>query len=241
MYKPVGNAFMKTVRTLGRLLLPASLVLLAACQSMPAKKTTAETSAPVPPAETTVQAQRQGAPIAVFLADTATQSGWTPVAIQSGTLYVNPQPIITREDLSGIQAGSNKQGEGLLALELNESGKSKIVDITTKNPNKRLALVVGRTMMAAPGYTSPVTTGHLIFAVGTEQNATAAARAVAGVEDNGAATSPVNPGGPQSGSPATGATPSGGGTTNTGTSGQGTSGTGASGTSTFGTGSGIRQ
>lgn len=240
---------MKTVRTLGRLLLPASLVLLAACQSMPAKKSTAEApattpsgeTAAVPPAGTTQQAQRQGAPIAVFLADTTMQSGWTPVAIQSGTLYVNPQPVITRDDLSGIQAGSNKQGEGLLALQLNDSGKAKVADITTKNPNKRLALVVGRTMMAAPGYTTPVTTGHLIFAVGTEENATAAARAVAGVDDNGASTSPVNSGVPATGVPATGATSSGSGTTDTGTSGQGTSGTGTSGTSNFGTGSGTRQ
>lgn len=245
---------MKTVRTLGRLLLPASLVLLAACQSMPGQKSTADApattpsgkTAAVPPAGTPQQAQRQGAPIAVFLADTAMQSGWTPVTIQSGTLYVNPQPVITRDDLSGIQAGSNKQGEGLLALQLNDSGKAKVADVTTKNPNKRLALVVGRTMMAAPGYTTPVTTGHLIFAVGTEQNATAAARAVAGVDDNGASTSPVNAGTPQSGSPATGvpatgATSSGSGTTGTGTSGQGTSGTGTSGTSNFGTGSGMRQ
>jgi preprotein translocase subunit SecD len=208
---------MNTVRTLGRLLLPASLVILAACQSVPPKQTTAEATTPSTPAQAAPTevpaqpAQRQGAPIAVFLADTVMQSGRTPVAIQSGALYVNPQPVITRDDLSGIQAGSNKQGEGLLALQLNDAGKARITDVTTKNPNKRLALVVGRTMMAAPSYSSPVTTGHLIFAVGTEQNATAAARAVAGVDDNGAGASP-----------ATSVTPSPG----MGTSGSGTSGTG---------------
>jgi preprotein translocase subunit SecD len=219
---------MKSVRTLGRLLLPASLVLLAACQSLPAKKTTAAattsaaSAAPAAPAETsqpetTAQPQRQGAPIAVFLADTTMHSGWTPVAIHSGTLYVNPQPVITRDDLSGIQAGSNKQGEGLLALQLNDAGKAKIADVTTKNPNKRLALVVGRTMMAAPSFTTPVTTGHLIFAVGTEQNATAAARAVAGVDENGATSPTTSP------AQSSGGSTSGSGTS---TSGQGSSGTG---------------
>ena len=129
---------MNTVRTLGRLLLPASLVILAACQSVPPKQTTAEATTPSVPAQTAPAevpaqpAQRQGAPIAVFLADTVMQSGWTPVAIQSGTLYVNPQPVITRDDLSGIQAGSNKQGEGLLALQLNDAGKARITDVTTK-------------------------------------------------------------------------------------------------------------
>ncbi len=192
---------MKTVRTLSRILVPASLVLLAACQTPPGKKAASTSAAPdatastvtgspsTPQPDSTIQAQRQGAPVAVFLADTTLQTGWTPVNIQSGTLYVNPQPIITREDLSGVQAGSNKQGEGLLALQLNEAGQSKIVDATTKNPNKRLALVVGRTMLAAPNYTTPVTTGHLIFAVGTEQNATAAARAIAGAPPEGEAGS----------------------------------------------------
>lgn len=180
---------MKTVRALGRIVVPFSLVFLAACQTVPGTKT-AESPA-TSPAETAgtsqesmQSAQQQGAPVAVFMADTVMQTGWTPVNLESGALYVNPQPIITRTDLSGIKAGTNKQGDGLLALELNEAGKQKVADATTKNPNKRLALVVGRTMMAAPGYTSAVTTGHLVFAVGTEQNAMAAARAIAGAPED---------------------------------------------------------
>lgn len=192
----VGGAFMKTIRTLGRILAPASLVLLAACQTVPGNKADSQVSssaATAPKPETKLEAQRQGAPVAVFLADTAMQSGWTPVNLQSGMLYVNPQPVITRADLSGIQAGSNKQGEGLLALELNEAGKKKIAETTAKNPNKRLALVVGRTMMAAPGYSVPVTTGQLVFAVGTEENATAAARAIAGVQEGDSSGTGVAP------------------------------------------------
>ncbi|WP_233214393.1 SecDF P1 head subdomain-containing protein [Pollutimonas nitritireducens] len=184
---------MKTVRTFGRFIAPASLIFLAACQSVPTDKTatTAGQSPAVtaPQPESVQQAQQQGAPVAVFLADTTMQSGWTPVNLQSGALYVNPQPVITRADLTGIQAGTNKQGEGLLALELNEAGKKKVADITRQNPNKRLALVVGRTMMAAPGYSTPVTSGQLVFVVGTEENATAAARAIAGQPDNAAGSS----------------------------------------------------
>jgi len=208
---------MKTVRTLGRIVAPFSLVILAACQTAPTQKaaqspasdaTTTQQQATAQP-ESAQPAQAQGARVAVFLADTAVQSGWTPVDINSGMLYVNPQPIITRADLSGIQAGSNQSGEGLLALQLNDAGKTKVVDATTKNPNKRLALVVGSTMLAAPAYTTPVNSDHLVFAVGTEQNATAAARAIAGVPqdgsaDEGAATPPA--GAAPSGTGATGAT-----------------------------------
>ncbi|MGB6103686.1 MAG: hypothetical protein WBF88_07530 [Pusillimonas sp.] len=194
---------MKIAGTLGRILLPLSLVMLAACQNMPGKTTSQAPSAPEP--ETSIQAQEQGAPVAVFLADTTLQSGWTPVNIQSGTLYVNPQPIVTRADLSGIQAGANKDGEGLLALELNEAGKDKVTQATTQNPNKRLALVVGRTMLAAPGYTTPVTTGQLVFAVGTEENATAAARAIAGAPaEGGAGTAPAAPAPAATGNPGAG-------------------------------------
>lgn len=183
---------MKIAGTLGRVLVPLSLLMLAACQTTPNKTTTDTASTPAatpsttPQPETSIQAQEQGAPVAVFLADTVQQTGWTPVNIQSGMLYVNPQPVITRADLSGIQAGANKEGQGLLALELNDAGKNKITQATTQNPNKRLALVVGRTMLAAPSYTTPVNSGQLVFAVGTEENATAAARAIAGAPQPGA-------------------------------------------------------
>ncbi len=182
---------MKIVRMLGRIIVPGSLVLLAACQSLPAKKDTAVApsappvatpeavpgqSAPLP----TTPSTSQGAPVAVFLADTQMQTGWTAVKISEGILYVNPQPVITRTDLAGVRAGADKQGTGLLALELNSAGKQKITDITNQNPDKRLALVVGRTMMAAPGYSKPITASQLVFVVGTEQNAMAAAQAIAG-------------------------------------------------------------
>lgn len=201
---------MHTVRHLSKFVAPLSLVLLAACQSTQgpgtaatepaAQAATAPQTARPDPATSMPQspapAQEQGAPVAVYIADTTEQTGWTPVNLQSGTLYVNPQAVITRADLSGVQAGSNKQGDGLLALELNEQGKNKVADATTQNPNKRLALVVGRTLLAVPGYSTPVTSGQLIFAVGTEENATTAARAIAGASAQetgpaGTGTAPV--------------------------------------------------
>src|SRR5690606_11534676 len=184
----------------------ASLVFLAACQTTPGTQTTKAT--PEAPADTSMQqASSQGAPVAVFLADTVSQQGWTPVQIQSGTLYVNPQPVITRDDLVGVQAGTSQEGTGLLALGLNNVGQKKVTDITTQNPNKRLALVVGRTMLAVPSFTTLVTTEQLVFAVGTEDNATAAARAIAGVDEDGnpvaspANTEPGAPAGSPTGSP----------------------------------------
>lgn len=193
---------MKTVQKLGRLVLPLSLLALAACQTMPGDTTSTEsstapsTTAPQPGStagqeQEALQAARQGAPVAVFLADTEEQAGWRGVQIQSGMLYINPQPVITREDLVDVRAGTSREGDGLLALGLSEQGRKKVENITESNPNKRLALVIGSTMLAAPGYTTQVSTDQLVFGVGSEANATAAARAIAGAQETEEGTAPA--------------------------------------------------
>lgn len=189
---------MKSAQMLGRTLLPIALTgLLAACQTLQPSTSASDgssqapesTSASTAPAvqDSTAQAQqpaaRQPAPVAVLLADTVVQEGWRPVPVQSGTLYVNPEPIIIRDDLTGVQAGRGRSGEGVLALSLNADARLRLQQATTQFPNKRLALIVGRTMLAAPSYTTPVDTDQLVFPVGTEQNAAAAARAIAGRDD----------------------------------------------------------
>lgn len=199
---------MKSLRAVSRILVPASLVLLAACQTTPRETptTTAPTAQTAPqPSDGAVQAEREGAPVAVFLADTNSQVGWTPVQIQAGTLYVNPQPVLTREDLVGVKAGTSQDGNGLVALALSDIGKRKVADITRTNPNKRLALVVGHTMLAAPSYSTEVTAPELVFAVGSEQNAVAAVRAIAGTQDNAgsSASTPAGAAAP-AGSPSSG-------------------------------------
>ena len=187
---------MNVTRVLTRSALALSVLALAACQTAPeqevaATQPSASTAPGTPPSTPSQppleQAAEQGAAVAVFLADMTDQQGWRPVQVGTDTtLYLNPQPVVTREDLTGVQAGSNREGVGLLALMLSDDAKNRIQDLTTRNPNKRLALVVGTTLMAAPSYNTPVETGQLIFPVGTEENATAAARAIAGVDSTGA-------------------------------------------------------
>ncbi|MBP6018742.1 MAG: hypothetical protein KA735_04570 [Burkholderiaceae bacterium] len=176
-------------RTIRHILAPFSLAFLAGCQSVApvqqaaTKPAIASAAGPVQAdAANAVQANRQGAPVAVFLASRQIQPGWTPVPAPSGTLYVNPKPFLNRTDLRDVKAGGTDQGQGWLVLGLNPSGQQKLIDATTTHPNKNLALVIGRTMMPLLSYAAPITDGQLIFYVSNQENAVAAARAIAGVQ-----------------------------------------------------------
>jgi preprotein translocase subunit SecD len=175
-------------------LAPVGLVALAACQTVQEKpsdkagtSSAATQTTPSTPATGAQQpqaqagAEQQAAPVQIFLADTQEQAGWARVDVQpNGVLFVNPRAVVVREDLVGVQAGTNDSKEGLLALDLTPEAAQRLLQVTTQFPKKRLALVVGDTMLAAPAYGSPVKDGRLIFMVGTEANALAAARAIAG-------------------------------------------------------------
>lgn len=187
---------MNLTRIFTRSSLALAVLTLAACQTAPVQQDTATQptdpaiAAPAAPApvtaapEITQQGAEQGAPVAVFLADMVQQDGWREVPVGTDSkLYLDPQPVVTRNDLTGVQAGSNQEGHGLLALMISDDARSRLEELTTRYPNKRLALVVGRTLMAAPAYADSVNSSQLIFPVGTEANATAAARAIAGVNE----------------------------------------------------------
>lgn len=126
---------------------------------------------------------RSAEDIRVFLADTRPRAGWTPVHLKpTGVLYVRTDAIIDRRDLIGIQSATDQLGGGILVLILSDAGFRKMHEATAANPGLRLALVVGQTMLAAPGYVAPISESQLAFGVGSARNAELAARAVAGVQ-----------------------------------------------------------
>jgi hypothetical protein len=118
--------------------------------------------------------------IAIFVADTNPQEGWMTVPVKDGTLYLHNEPALRLNDLIGIQAGNNDQGEGVLAVDITNTARIALASITTAYANLRLALIVGRTLVAAPTYVSPVDSSRLIFPVGTPQDAEQIVRVVAG-------------------------------------------------------------
>ena len=171
----------------------AALVALAGCQTPSGSRGgtgagAAAVSAPAASPQPTgpqhaITDNRQALDLRVFLADTRSRPGWTPVPLKpSGMLYVRPDAVIGRGDLIGIQAATDQKGDGVLVLILGDEGLRKLREATAANPGLRLALVVGHTMLAAPGYAAPISQQQLTFGVGSARNAELAARSVAGVD-----------------------------------------------------------
>lgn len=165
-------------------------LVLAACQPLPVQpssqgpQTTAEAPGETRSAQA-IQADHEALDLRIFLAGATPTPGWVPVNLNpQGMLYVMTEPVITRRDLIGIQSAvDDESGDGILIVALSDAGFAKIRAATAAHPGLRLALVVGRTMLAAPGYTAPISEKQLAFRVGSRENADKAARAVAGVGD----------------------------------------------------------
>lgn len=162
---------------------------LVGCQPLPLKPSidsqAVQASASKASPTQAIRADRRALDLRVFLADISPRPGWVQVNLNpQGVLYVMTEAVITRRDLIGIQSGTdNKSGDGILIVTLSDAGFAKIRAATAAYPGLRLALVVGKTMLAAPGYTAPISEKQLAFRVGSRLNADKAARAVAGVDD----------------------------------------------------------
>lgn len=182
---------MPKLKTLSRIFAPVALLALAACQTpLMTKDTTAPSTPPattgvdqtprVDPSAQGAEAQMDG-PLMVFLADTKPHADWAEVEIDTNNLlYMEPEPFLTRSDLASIEAGTSEEGDGLLALTLNQAASDRLTRVTQLNPGKRLALVVDGTLLAIPGFSEPINEGRLIFMVGTKENAVTAAQIIAG-------------------------------------------------------------
>ncbi|HLS16262.1 MAG TPA: hypothetical protein VK049_00320 [Paenalcaligenes sp.] len=197
---------MKIAKGLGRSLAAFSVLTLMACQTTPHDATPAEdapaetteqeqsaTTAPVEPGARTGQGTEatdqevEYSPMMVFLADFEPVDGWAEVTLdEETTLYLQPEPSFTRDDLMSVETYSSDSGEGLLALMLTDTARQRLENITTENPDRRLALAVDGTLLAVPRYSEPLTNGQLVFMVGSVENAQTAAEIIAG--DDGRAT-----------------------------------------------------
>ncbi|WP_323018719.1 SecDF P1 head subdomain-containing protein [Castellaniella sp.] len=144
----------------------AALLVLAGCQNLPS--TTRHTSDPA--AQSAAQPQ-QVQPVAIYLAQSRSDPDLIAVQVPEGTLYLQPRPIIVRDDLTDAAALVDSQGQPFVGLRLTQSGAQRLSTASRNNVGGVLALIIGRELVAAPRITGPLDQGILAFGVSSTQAA----------------------------------------------------------------------
>lgn len=164
----------------------AVLALLSACQSLnPGGK--ASLSTPDPATAQTAQAtqsqpQQSEPQVLIFLAQAQAADHLQKVQLSdTESIYVLPQPILTRRDLNKMQILDNKnQQKSILLFALHPDGAKKLADVSSQHVGKYLALVVDGSLLALPRIAAPLTKGVLDIPFQDHQRAQAAAAAIVG-------------------------------------------------------------
>ncbi|ARP96856.1 SecDF P1 head subdomain-containing protein [Bordetella genomosp. 13] len=175
-----------TLRKLAPVLAVAMLAL-AGCQTAPtaSDKQGSATPAPSTPSTPSASAPRTASPVEFYIAYSQPGPNRTAVSMPDGTLYLQQQPVLTREYLTEAAAVVDRQGQHFVGLRFNEAGTRILSDVSSQNLGNMLALVVNRELVAAPSIAEPLNRGALAFGVPTAQAAIELAAQIRG--DNAAA------------------------------------------------------
>ncbi|MBB2919366.1 SecDF P1 head subdomain-containing protein [Cupriavidus alkaliphilus] len=169
-----------------------AVLTLGACQQMPAQQAAqpgAMAPAAVPaPAPTQAPAQAQPAPRAAAplpsvdfrLAQPERASGLNELRMANATLWVAPQPALSRSDLNTVVAVKAKDGKSYVRFGFTQAGAQKLAAVTQRFPGKVLVLTINGNLVATPRIARPVTNGLLFVPMGSEQQALNVAAVIGG-------------------------------------------------------------
>lgn len=155
-----------TPRAFLPVLLAATLVL-AGCQNL---SSTSRHTQPGPSGQASAQ-DHLVQPVAIYLAQSAAGPDLVAVQVPEGMLYLQPRPILAREDLTDAAALVDAQGQPFVGLRLTQSGAQRLSTASHQNVGSMLALIIGRELVAAPRITGPLDQGILAFGVASTQAA----------------------------------------------------------------------
>lgn len=192
-----------------------AVLTLGACQQMPAQQT-AQPGAMAPaalagqaPAQAPAraQAQAQAAPRAAAqlpsvdfrLAQPERAPELQELRMANATLWVAPQPVLSRGDLNTVVAVKAKDGKHYVRFGFTQAGAQKLAAVTQRFPGKVLVLTINGNLVATPRIARPVTNGLLFVPMASEQQALNVAAVIGGA---GAPTGPAAPAAPAARAPA---------------------------------------
>lgn len=144
----------------------------------PASAASGPATAPQPaPAAT---GQQQAAPVSFFLAQPEKDQGLRELKLKDGSLWVLPQPVLVRNDLTRVTPLEAKDGKGVVRFDFNPAGAKKLADLSQRFQGKRLVLVVGHEIIAIPQIAGRMNDGTMFIVVPSAAQAQAITRAIAG-------------------------------------------------------------
>lgn len=169
----------------------AAVALLAACQQMPRKdQSSALTQPPVvqqgaapqapAPAQAAAPAQKAQPRVDFRLAQQARETGLSELKFNDGSLWYNPQPVLTRADLDNVEPRRTADGHSYLRFKFSAPGAQKLASLTRQFPGKLLVLTLNNSLESVYQIGQPVDTGVLDIGVKSDQEALRAVRAIAG-------------------------------------------------------------
>lgn len=175
-------------RTLFFPALIATAVLLAGCETTaPAQKAAAANNATVAAAQTAAspqQQQQQATQVFFRLAQTESAEGLSELQLSDGSLWVLPQPVLSRADLASVEPLQTKQGQALVRFGFNQEGARKLSELSRRYQGKLMVVTIADNLVAVPRISEPLTQGAMVVAVANSEQAMAIARAVAGPGSN---------------------------------------------------------
>ncbi|USP49607.1 SecDF P1 head subdomain-containing protein [Alcaligenes faecalis] len=163
-------------------------VLLAGCETTAPAQKTADANNAVGAANqvaATQQAQmRQATQVFFRLAQTEPSEGLSELKLRDSSLWVLPQPVLSREDLAGVEPLQTKQGQGLVRFGFNQEGARKLAELSRRYQGKLLLVSVADNLVAVPRISEPLTQGTMVVPVSSSEQALAIARAIVGPGSN---------------------------------------------------------
>lgn len=149
-----------------------SLLVLAGCQTTPTKSNTPAAMAPEPTQTTARPTGLMEAPTVNFqVGQLDAAANLNSLEFDGKSLYVTPQPVLTRADLSRMTPLKNARGAYFVQFQFNPQGAQKLAALMEQSMGKFFVLSVDGRFAAVSPIGSPVTDGVLNMPVDSQSRA----------------------------------------------------------------------
>jgi len=88
--------------------------------------------------------------------------GWQKMDIEGRSVWVNPTPAITSADIQGAEPAADRKYGNFVRVIFTDAGAKKMLELTTAQMNKPIAIVLDRKLISAPKVRSVISNEGII-------------------------------------------------------------------------------